>query len=455
MERKALFLIKSSLIASHHHQHHHHNRVLIYRAMAEEEEEKKHDGGGGRGGQHGNGVANDNNNNQAGRAEQHGRRNNEDDDGPAEARAAAAAAAAIRRRHGGGGGGRWRRGDKLHQMRFSSIWFTSPMLIIYMSMVAHIITFKRFSPIDEYGWTRDPQEEALTRGHPCDILRLDASQITPSDFTRLYRSKRPVIMMNALKEEDWPAMKLWSKSYLITHFGEHAIKTGIGSDVVSSGGGQGLASMSLAKFLIGLNATSSSTSSTTTSSASSSSSMFTFDTQAFQGPLAQLSHHFKTPGHFLSFNHDKSIHDGDSWHMLSIGPSRQGLPFHAHGETWLALLFGYKHWFIYPPGKGLRNMNVSYSSSSSSSSSKHVYHHHHPLLDVWSWYTRIRPRLYEGDDDDDADAVQETPPLVCIQKPGEVMYLPAGWKHMTMNVGEAVGVGGQAAYDARRRLHDW
>ena len=36
--------------------------------------------------------------------------------------------------------------------------------------------------------------------------------------------------------------------------------------------------------------------------------------------------------------------------MLSLGASRTGLPFHIHGETWLALIHGRKRWFVYPPG---------------------------------------------------------------------------------------------------------
>jgi hypothetical protein len=45
-------------------------------------------------------------------------------------------------------------------------------------------------------------------------------------------------------------------------------------------------------------------------------------------------------------------HDGDgSWHMLSLGQSRAGLPIHVHGETWLGLVYGAKRWFLYPPGR--------------------------------------------------------------------------------------------------------
>merc|ERR1719336_3867888 len=35
--------------------------------------------------------------------------------------------------------------------------------------------------------------------------------------------------------------------------------------------------------------------------------------------------------------------------ILSLGSSRLGLPFHVHGETWLATLAGTKRWFLLPP----------------------------------------------------------------------------------------------------------
>jgi len=47
---------------------------------------------------------------------------------------------------------------------------------------------------------------------------------------------------------------------------------------------------------------------------------------------------------------------------------------------------------------------------------------------------------------------------VCVQYAGELLYIPEGWQHATVNVGEAVAVGGQlgvvdddAMYDAARR----
>ena len=43
-------------------------------------------------------------------------------------------------------------------------------------------------------------------------------------------------------------------------------------------------------------------------------------------------------------------------------------------------------------------------------------------------------------------------PLECVQGPGEVMYLPAGWPHLTINLGGlTVGAGGQEDFDFNDR----
>ena len=39
-------------------------------------------------------------------------------------------------------------------------------------------------------------------------------------------------------------------------------------------------------------------------------------------------------------------------------------------------------------------------------------------------------------------------PLECQQHPGDIMYLPARWTHLTINIGETIAIGGQEA------LHD-
>jgi ribosomal protein L16 Arg81 hydroxylase len=54
--------------------------------------------------------------------------------------------------------------------------------------------------------------------------------------------------------------------------------------------------------------------------------------------------------------------------------------------------------------------------------------------------------------DDSSETVQEYRPLECVQEAGDTMYLPAGWSHLTVNIGETIGIGGQAALPATQRF---
>ena len=39
----------------------------------------------------------------------------------------------------------------------------------------------------------------------------------------------------------------------------------------------------------------------------------------------------------------------------------------------------------------------------------------------------------------------------CVQRAGEAIYIPAGWLHATLTLGETTGVGGQAHWPAAAR----
>ena len=51
-----------------------------------------------------------------------------------------------------------------------------------------------------------------------------------------------------------------------------------------------------------------------------------------------------------SVNQLSSLQAAANESVLSLGRSRSGLPFHSHGESWLALLRGQKLWLLLPPG---------------------------------------------------------------------------------------------------------
>ena len=77
-------------------------------------------------------------------------------------------------------------------------------------------------------------------------------------------------------------------------------------------------------------------------------------------------------------------------HQFALGAAGTGSPMHTHQDAWNALIYGRKRWFIAPPAR------ANYS------------------------YTHIRAWM-------EADYPQLPPsqrPLECVQRAGEVMYVP-------------------------------
>jgi len=110
--------------------------------------------------------------------------------------------------------------------------------------------------------------------------------------------------------------------------------------------------------------------------------------------------------------------------ILSLGASRRGLPWHEHGETWFALLYGEKRWWLAPPGVMFKPPRESRDSA-------------------WTWFVAANSTSVASHDDSGSDD-DEYAPKECVQHAGEVLYLPERWQHLTINVGEAVGIGLQA-----------
>lgn len=99
--------------------------------------------------------------------------------------------------------------------------------------------------------------------------------------------------------------------------------------------------------------------------------------------------------------------------IIAIGGTDSGIPFHFHGEAWNELLYGRKRWFLYPP-------------HSPPSRGYNDYH------DQAQW-TRD---TYEWLDYDEK-------PVECFQVPGDIIYIPEGWYHSTVNCGQSLAIASQ------------
>ena len=76
---------------------------------------------------------------------------------------------------------------------------------------------------------------------------------------------------------------------------------------------------------------------------------FTFDASIL-GTIPELREDIQDPDFTREWLSEDKEKNKDAWHMLSLGGSRQGLPYHVHGVTYLSLIHGRKWWMIYPPG---------------------------------------------------------------------------------------------------------
>lgn len=118
-----------------------------------------------------------------------------------------------------------------------------------------------------------------------------------------------------------------------------------------------------------------------------------------------------------------------------------GLPFHNHGQTWIAVIHGSKRWFVYPPG---------YNAP------QDIDNRFPPTLSAWEWFQNYYPLIKDlptpfnafNDDGTLADGYR---PLECIQRAGDILFLPDLWSHMTLNIGETIAIGAQEAITSEDR----
>ena len=101
-----------------------------------------------------------------------------------------------------------------------------------------------------------------------------------------------------------------------------------------------------------------------------------------------------------------------------LGAAGTGAPWHFHNAAFNALAYGRKRWLILPPGDSLYSAEPAME-----------------YLQGDDYARRVAER------DGAADAVpQPIPPLEFIQEAGDLIYIPMGWSHATVNIEASVGV---------------
>eukprot|EP01119_Soliformovum_irregulare_P012678 TRINITY_DN3305_c3_g1_i3.p1 TRINITY_DN3305_c3_g1~~TRINITY_DN3305_c3_g1_i3.p1 ORF type:complete len:601 (+),score=183.08 TRINITY_DN3305_c3_g1_i3:16-1818(+) len=212
----------------------------------------------------------------------------------------------------------------------------------------------------------------------CDIDRIDASKMNFQEFMRDYVSvNRPVVLFNLISS--WKAWKNWKKENLLKFHGDLTFE--VGSIPYPSIYGVSSKFIKLRDFVENME------------------NSEKFPSYIFEGKIeakiSNLSDHYSIPEIFAKFPVNLV--------QFMIGPKNSGSPPHFHGDAWNALIFGKKHWFLYPPDRAFF-------------SRKHVM----------KWY--------------EEDKKKRDDPLECLQRPGEIVYVPSNWGHAVINMQSSVAL---------------
>lgn len=285
--------------------------------------------------------------------------------------------------------------------------------------------------VDRTTWRVDEELETIPfLDKECDFPKLDGALIKSWEDLLPDFHGIPFVLYNCTN--GWPAVENWQRPNFLSLYGDYGVVTGSEASIVYSGG-QAEEPMML-KDLVG-------------SMNPNDSARFVFDTEILRR-IPQLKQDVHIPSIFNDWDSIELETQGKMWHMLSLGPSRSGLPFHNHGKTWLAVVHGMKKWFVYPLG---------YNSPTS------LQTDFDPSKSVFDWFIQEFPLLLNYPKPSLKDVQEHRPldmtmnsdgyrPFECLQKPGEVLFLPSQWSHLTMNVGDTIAYGGQQSLADDERI---
>eukprot|EP01043_Picozoa_sp_COSAG02_P003665 COSAG02_NODE_91_length_37690_cov_91.664840_9_plen_943_part_00 len=125
---------------------------------------------------------------------------------------------------------------------------------------------------------------------------------------------------------------------------------------------------------------------------------------------------------------------GDGYFGLFMGPQGSGVTMHHHKSAWNALLFGLKLWVLTPPhASAFRRDEMAADSFSSEG---------HGWLRAALARAQREPGVHKASGVHSSEEENGTGRrhLFCVQREGDVLFVPHGWGHSTLNLRESIGV---------------
>ena len=261
----------------------------------------------------------------------------------------------------------------------------------------------------------------------CGIARHSLRTLGPGRFAAEFQHKLPVILEGHKSVKR--ARKHFSPAALLEVAGDAAVQVGDAAEIVRAHG-QGPHTATLREFVALMR-----------QPASTEATPYLFDRGAFfaqpaaaallpklpfpPGLIHQRTRDEEPPslmGFILDGNDENGEPTASADNYLLLGGNGSSVGFHAHADSVVALLYGVKRWFIFPPDAAPRPRWRDPRG-----------------MESWA------ARRASGEGEPAAAGSESGSELIeCVQRAGELLYLPEGWHHATLNYGETLAVAQQA-----------
>lgn len=251
------------------------------------------------------------------------------------------------------------------------------------------------------GWTRNANLEKLLDTSRCTIdVR---SNLSSSEFVTEYvQRSRPVMLRGPAAyacTAGWDASTRWREANFVAHYGEVPIGDGPSGNAAYRG------TQSVAQAIARMHR--------------EPPAIYRWSSFTTENITHAALRDVRVPPIFA-----ESLQPGDSVQAsLFMTSPGQGAGWHNHGDALNALVFGRKRWFLYGP-MDLHETNIvaSRGSSNTNSNGRNNF-----VSQQW-FFEVLYPRLH----------ATASEPLECVQRRGDLVYVPSDWAHMTLSIGASV-----------------
>lgn len=274
-----------------------------------------------------------------------------------------------------------------------------------------------------YGtWEEAPSSvEEFDHDNRKSVCRLPVVSVEEWERGRYWEGEEPVIVQNVTG--GWLALDHWTKEEFLRRYPDVVVGMGSSRDLGQTGpddAGDKLQKTSIQDFIVN-------------HMHNPSGEKYVFDRKLnLPDGLLGDCQPFPMPNRMFADYGDALIGMGTPertmWkdHLaLTIGRDLQGLTFHRHNAAWNVVVFGSKRWILYD-AKRITNNITRLKRMTRDVDNPIQLTSPNWIRELYHKNERMHEIRNHGHD--------------CVQRAGEMLYVPRGWAHMVVNIGDTVAV---------------